>query len=442
MNHTSSPPPCSHQPDLSREFHTDEIANCMRCGFCLPTCPTYVQTGRETASPRGRIALVKAAIDGRLTLDDIEEQMDVCLGCRNCETICPAGVKFGTILEDAREVIQKRKAHRPIVRRIVFDFLFLHRVFMEILGVAFWFYQASGLRSLVHRCGLVSRIAGRDLAAMDLALPAMVAPWRRRRATVHPARGRRRLRVGLFVGCVMDQIFFETNQNTIRLLQAAGCEVVVVPDQSCCGALHAHAGEKSGARMLAKRNIQAFLAADVDVLVNNAGGCGAALKEYPHWFCGDPEWEEPARRFASNMMDISELLVTLDLPALKPVPGRVTIQDSCHLAHGQGITRPLRQLLQAIPGLELQEMAEPDRCCGSAGIYNLTQPELSMRILDGKMGQARATAAETIVTANPGCLIQMRLGIQRAGATNQIRAVHLVDLLAEALSDDEPAPPG
>lgn len=428
-----SQPRGAHPIDLTGEFHTEEIANCMRCGYCLPTCPTYIQIGKETATPRGRIALMKAAIDGRLHLTEIEEPLQLCLGCRNCESVCPAGVKFGTLLEDAREAIQKRKAGRPLARRIFFDLVFPRNGALKVLGALLWLYQASGLQALAQRTGLAAAVAGQAMAAMDRALPRAVAPWRRRRPAVYPAQGARRLRVGLFTGCVMDQVFYETNQNTIKVLQAAGCEVAVVAGQGCCGALHAHAGEKAGARELAKRNIRAFLAAGVDVVVNNAGGCGAALKEYHDWFHGDPEWEGPARRFTGLVQDFSELLATLPLPPLRPVPGRVTVQDSCHLAHGQGIRVQPRQLLRAIPGLELREMAEPDRCCGSAGIYNLTQPELSMRILDRKMDQVQATAAETIVTANPGCLLQMRLGIERAGLQGKVRAVHIADLLAEAL---------
>lgn len=419
--------------DLQREFHVEEIANCMRCGFCLPTCPTYIQIGKETASPRGRIALMKAALDGKLALAQIEEQMSLCLGCRNCESVCPAGVKFGTLLEDARAAIVRRRPSRPLLRRLFFDWVFPRGGALKLLGTLLWFYQASGLQGLAHRTGLAARLAGRDLAALDRALPRVPAPWRRRRPAVLPARGARRLRVGLFTGCVMDQVFFATNANTIRVLQAAGCEVVVVPGQGCCGALHAHAGEPDGARALARRNIQAFLAAGVEAVVNNAGGCGAALKEYPDWFRGDPQWAEKARSFAARVRDFSELLATLPLPPLRPLPGRVTVQDSCHLAHGQGIREQPRQLLRAIPGLEVRELREPDRCCGSAGIYNLTQPELSMGILDGKMAQVQETGAATIVTANPGCLLQMRLGIQRAGLAGQVRAVHIADLLAAAL---------
>lgn len=419
------------------EFNYGEILNCMRCGFCLPTCPTYVHLENEAASPRGRIALMKAAADGRLELADMADQMNVCLGCRNCESVCPSGVHFGALLEDAREAVAATRP-RGLARRLFFDWVFRSRPAIGLLGTLLWLYQASGLRWLAHATRL-ARLLPRHMWEMDAALPRVRAPWRRRRAAVTPARGPRRLRVGMFTGCVMDVLFWEANQAAIDLLAAAGCEVVVVPGQGCCGALHAHSGEKPAARGLARANIAAFGALELDCVVNAAGGCGAALREYGHWFRGDPEWAERAAGFGARVRDLSEVLDELGLPvsaAAAAAPARrVTMQESCHLAHGQGVRNQPRRLIRGVPGAELCELAEPDRCCGSAGIYNLTQPELSMRILDAKMEQVRATGARAVITTNPGCLLQMRLGIVRAGLAGQVEATHLSLFLRQALED-------
>lgn len=424
-----------------QDFNYSELLNCMRCGFCLPTCPTYQETGLEMASPRGRIALIKAAADGRLGLADITPQMDLCLGCRNCEPVCPSGVKYGALLEDARQAVAASKPRGP-VRRLFFDVVFPRAGVLKLMGALLWLYQTSGLHWLAHATGLI-RLLPRHLWEMDAILPRARAPWRRRHtvpaaaqtttSTPTAAAAERRPRVGIFLGCVMEILFWETNQATIQALVAAGCKVVLVEGQGCCGALHAHAGEKPGALKLAKRNIRVFGATDVDYIVNNAGGCGAALKEYGHWLHGDPAWEPHARAFAAKVRDFSELLATLaplDLPGLPDE--KVTMQESCHLAHGQGVRLQPRHILRRIPGVTFSELAEPDRCCGSAGIYNVVQPEMSAQVLNRKMAQVKDTGAQTVVTTNPGCLLQMRLGIRRAGLEGQVRAVHIADLLAEA----------
>lgn len=423
---------------LLQPFDLDEIMNCMHCGFCLPTCPTYVQTGLETYSPRGRIALMKGVATGQLPVDaEFEHHMNACLGCRACETACPAGVPYGGLLETAREVVQETKkiAERPsAVRHLIFKRIFPHPKRVRRLGHLLWAVQTLGLQSLANRTGLV-RILPKALAEMQKSVGTVASPRKRRtRVSRMKAEGETRLTVGMFTGCIMDVMFFETNQATARLLTKAGCDVVFVEAQNCCGAMHAHSGEMSGAKELAQRNIEAFERAGVDFVVNNAGGCGAALKEYGHWFKDDPVWEERARRFASRNRDANELLA--ELPPLrfsKPLPYTVTYQDSCHLAHGQGVRNQPRELLRRIPGLKLVEMRQPDGCCGSAGTYNLTQFDMSMQILDGKMEQVRDTQARLIVTSNPGCLLQMKQGIRRAGLEGQMEAVHIIDLLDRAL---------
>ncbi|WP_334072043.1 MULTISPECIES: (Fe-S)-binding protein [Paenibacillus] len=416
----------------------DEIMNCMHCGFCLPTCPTYVQTGLETYSPRGRIALMKGVATGQLAADaEFEHHMNACLGCRACETACPAGVPYGELLETAREVVQetKKAGQKPsALRNLIFNRIFPYPNRVKRLGSVLWGAQTLGLQSFADRTGLI-RILPRELAEMQKSVGTVASPRERRtRQPRMKAEGETRLTVGLFTGCIMDVMFFETNQATARLLTKAGCDVVFFEGQGCCGAMHAHSGEMSGAKELAKRNIEAFERSGVDFVVNNAGGCGAALKEYGHWFKGDSAWEERARRFAARNRDANEMLA--ELPPLsfsKSLPAKATYQDSCHLAHGQGVRNQPRELLRRIPGLELVEMRQPDSCCGSAGTYNLTQFDMSMRILDGKMEQVRETQAHLIVTSNPGCLLQMKQGILRAGLAGQMEAVHIMDLLDRAL---------
>ncbi|MCL6446046.1 MAG: (Fe-S)-binding protein [Alicyclobacillus sp.] len=420
----------------------DEIENCMRCGFCLPSCPTYRETGLEYASPRGRIALMKAVATGQMEVTEaFDDAMYLCLGCRACETACPAGVQYGHLIEGAREVVESSRPRSPwvrLARRATMGYLFPRPDRMQRIGSLIAMAQRTGLQRRVGGSRWLKRWA-KPLAEMQVALPE-VAPRkvRRMRQPVVPAAtntGSARFRVGVLTGCVMDAVFFETNQNTARVLSAAGCDVVFVEGQTCCGALHAHSGDKAGAIALAKKNIEAFERANVDVYVNNAGGCGAALKEYGHWLKDDAAWADRAKRFSNKMKDFNELLATLPLPRLKPLTGTVTYQDSCHLAHGQGVRLQPRQLLRQIPGLRYVELPGADECCGSAGIYNITQYDMSMQVLDRKMETVARTNVDIIATANPGCLLQMRLGIHRAGLEHRMQAVHIADLLAQALAE-------
>lgn len=404
------------------------LDQCIHCGFCLQACPTYRETGLETASPRGRLAMMKGVVQGDLESDaGFAYEMNLCLGCRACESACPSGVQYGLVLEQARDLAEKTnpqpRLQRYAIRRVLPNARRL-RSLVGLLG----FYQRSGLRHLARRLHLVPA-ALRD---MERALPE--APRRREPL----ATGSGPVRVGLFLGCIQDALFQGTNAATSRLLAAAGC-TVVVPDQlagqTCCGALAAHAGDRAWAKELARQNIAAFEQVDVQYIVNNAGGCGALLKEYSHLLHDEPEWAERAAAFAAKVKDISEVLVAQGLHKQElALPGvRVTYQDSCHLVHGQKVKSPPRTLLKAIKGIQYVELRDADRCCGSAGIYNLTHPEVSGAVLAEKMENAKATRAEIIVTANPGCLLQMRLGVERAGLADKVRVVHLVDLLDEAL---------
>ncbi|KDE50240.1 MULTISPECIES: (Fe-S)-binding protein [Geobacillus] len=434
------------QKAFQERMDEDELMNCMRCGFCLPSCPTYIESGRQEAqSPRGRIALMKAVVDGLIEPDEeVERALNLCLGCRACEPVCPSGVRYGHLLEEARDIIaQHKKMPLPVrlIRKLVFAGLFPHQERMRKATALLGWYQRSGLRTFVRKIGLL-RLLPASFRQMERVLPDVpTAKEMKERPHRLGPDGTVKKRVAFFAGCLMDTMFMATNDATLRLLQLAGCEVIIPPSQGCCGALHGHGGEKAMAKELAKRNIAAFEQLDVDYIVTNAGGCGAFLLEYGHLLKNDPQWCERAAAFAAKIKDISEVLVELgfDQRPLRVAPQTVTYQDSCHLRNVMKTVSAPRRLLRAIEGIEFREMKDADRCCGSAGIYNLVEPEMSMQILDYKMEMAKQTNATTIVTANPGCLLQMKLGIERVGWTGKVRAVHIVDLLLEAVEGAQAA---
>jgi glycolate oxidase iron-sulfur subunit len=427
------------QQQFKERMNEDELMNCMRCGFCLPTCPTYIESGfQESHSPRGRIALMKAVVDGLIEPDeDVERTLNMCLGCRACEPVCPSGVNYGHLLEEARDIIQQNKKHSlpvRILRKAVFEELFPHPHRMRTITGLISFYQRSGLQRIARNTGLLNLLPA-QLKEMEKVLPKVPALKDMKNRPKHlPAQGTTKRRIAFFSGCLMDTMFMETNDATMKLLQLAGCEIVIPPAQTCCGALHGHGGEKSQAKELAKRNIEAFEGLNVDYIITNAGGCGAFLIEYDHLLKDDPDWAKRAKAFTEKIKDISAILVELNFhkKGLKLPAQVVTYQDSCHLRNVMKTASAPRILLQSIEGLQFREMKDADRCCGSAGIYNIVEPEMSMQILDYKMEQAKETKATTIVTANPGCLLQMKLGIERERLSDRVRAVHIVDLLLEA----------
>lgn len=432
---------------LSARFESqldyDELLGCMRCGFCLPTCPTYIRSKDETASPRGRIAIMKGVVDGLIEPDaGVEKTLNECLGCLACEPACPAGVRYSVLLEDARAAILSHKREtgqlslrERAVRKIVFDGLFLHKSNMTKATGLLRFYQQSGLQTVTHSLRILDWLPN-PLQKMEATLPRV--PSRHARVT-RPERfrpsGKVTAKVAFFSGCLMDTMFYETNAHTIQLLQAAGCDVVIPQAQQCCGALHGHAGEQAGAIQLAKQNIEAFEQLDVDYVVTNAGGCGAFLMGYDHLLRHDPLWAERAKRFSASIRDFAQVLIEVDFLTRVPLslpPQRITYQDSCHLRNVQRGALAPRQLLQAIDGVTYVEQEKADHCCGSAGVYNLLQPEIATDILEMKMGHVNETSAQTLVTSNPGCHLQMQLGIHQYG-TSSMRAVHLADLLVEAM---------
>ncbi|MEC1416123.1 (Fe-S)-binding protein [Bacillus sp. JNUCC-24] len=427
------------QQAFQQQMDEKELLNCMRCGFCLPSCPTYIESGQqETHSPRGRIALMKAVRDGVIEPDeDVEHSLNLCLGCRACEPVCPSGVKYGRLLEDARDIIQQHKKQSipvKLVRRVVFKGLFPSQSRMRKAAGLLRFYQTSGLQTAARKTGML-KVLPPHLRLMEQALP-KVPRQRKSRLTEYKAAGPARKRVAFFTGCLMDTVFFSTNEATIQLLQLAGCDVIVPPIQSCCGALHGHSGEKEQAKQLAKRNIEAFEEIDADAIVMNAGGCGAFLSDYDHLLCDDPDFQKRSEAFSKKITDISDILVELEFHRRMPLalPEQViTYQDSCHLRNGMGVQHAPRVLMKAIQGVSFKEMKDSGRCCGSAGIYNILQPKMSMQILDHKMTEATQTKAAAIVTSNPGCQLQMAAGIKRSGHSPSMRAVHLADLLLEAV---------
>ncbi|MCY7991680.1 (Fe-S)-binding protein [Bacillus haynesii] len=430
------------EQQFKQRMDEEELLNCMRCGFCLPSCPTYIESGfQESHSPRGRIALMKAVVDGTIEPDeDVERSLELCLGCRACEPVCPSGVNYGRLLEEARDIIQQNKKHAfpvKVLRRAVFKGLFPHQNRIRALTGMLGVYQRSGMQNVIRKSGLL-RLLPDHLAKMEAVLPKVPNMKQlKKRPHLLPAIGERKKRAAFFSGCLMDTLFLDTNMATIKLLRLAGCEITIPEQQTCCGALHGHSGEKSEAILLAKRNIQAFEDSNADFIVTNAGGCGAFLKEYDHLLKDDSEWRVRAASFTRKLKDFSSVLLELnfDQQSLELPQQIVTYQDSCHLRNVMKTSAEPRRLIRSIKGIEFKEMQNAESCCGSAGIYNIVESEMSMKILDTKMEAAAATRAATIVTANPGCLLQMKLGIERAGLTDQVRAVHLADLLLEAVKE-------
>ena len=404
------------------------VADCVHCGFCLPTCPTYLLWGEEMDSPRGRIYLMKQRIEGAPLDDTMVRHFDQCLGCMACVTACPSGVQYDRLIEATRAQVEKEhdrtpreRAQRGLVFR-VFPYPRRLRAMRPLLRA----YQRSGAAGLVRRRGLLDRLPP-TLAAMERLLPP-VPREREAIAEFTPAVGTRRARVGMLLGCVQREFFPGVNAATVRVLTAEGCEVVTPRAQGCCGALSLHAGRAAEAAAFAKRTISAFESLGVDAVVVNAAGCGSSMKDYADVLAGDPQWHERAERFSAKVRDISELLVELGPVAPRhPLPLVAAYHDACHLSHAQGVRLPPRQLLAAIPDLELREIAEADICCGSAGVYNLFQPDAARDLGDRKARHVLGTGAEVLVTANPGCLLQIQAAALRTG--HSLALAHTVQVI-------------
>jgi glycolate oxidase iron-sulfur subunit len=441
-------PAVQHFGDRDRP-DPDIFSACVRCGLCLPHCPTYRETLRETSSPRGRIHLIQAVSEGRLSVTSpgFVSQMYQCLDCRACEDVCPSGVQYGKLVEAARTQIERARP-RPLAQRLlrwmVFDGLFQDMGVFRAVNRLLWLYQRVGLQWLARRLGLLKLLRLQEKEALLPSLSArFLVPRGQIVAPTWVAADQPRARVALFAGCIMSTAFAETDRATTRVLAANGCEVHIPPGQGCCGALTVHAGEMDRARVLARRTIEAFERLEektpLNAIIVNAAGCGAALKEYGHLLRDDSQFAKRAADFSAKVKDITEFLGELEQRGelnreMRPLHLTVTYQEACHLVHAQRITEQPRRLLHAVPGLRLVEMDESALCCGSAGIYNITQPEMSRRLLTRKMRHALATEAAVIVSTNPGCILQLQAGVRAAGAP--VRVAHLVDVLDAAYAGD------
>jgi glycolate oxidase iron-sulfur subunit len=402
------------------------IDACVHCGFCLQSCPTYLTLEDENDSPRGRVLLMRSALEGTLGIDDpsLETHIDRCLGCRACETACPSGVPYGHLLEATRATMAERRRLPFVARLILWTF---GRPTALTIAMAL-----SRLLRTTRIPALMSRMNGR----LGFAMAMLASTERKRAATEYTARGdATRGTVAMLLGCVMEGLLTGANRATERTHVVNGYSMVDAPGQRCCGALHAHAGDLDAARALARANVAAFEKADAQYICVNAAGCGAMMKEYAHLLADDAEFAERAARVSARVRDVSELLVAAGpVAGATPVHASVTYDAPCHLLHAQRIADPPLAMLRAIPGLRLVPLSGAEHCCGAAGIYNLVEPDTSNAVLAPKLENIRATSATLVATGNPGCLMQIGAGLRRASIDS--RVVHPVELLDASYRSD------
>ncbi len=404
------------------------INQCVHCGFCLPACPTYVLWGEEMDSPRGRIYLMKMASEGGTALTpSVVDHFDKCLGCVSCMTACPSGVDYGKLIEATRAQVERhhpRTSEEQAQRKMIFS-LFPNVGKLRTMRPLLQFYQRSGLQSLVRGTGIL-KLFPKYMGTMEALLPKLGD--HHEVAAMTPAQGAKRARVGVMLGCVQREFLSEINAATVRVLSAEGCEVVAPKEQGCCGALLIHAGEETPALQHAKKMIDVFEQANVDIIITNAGGCGSNVREYGHQLRDDPQYAERAKKFSAKCRDITEFLAELGPRAKRhPLNARVAYHDSCHLQHAQKVRLQPRQLLSSIPGAQVLEIPEAPLCCGSAGIYNMVQPETAQTLGDRKAEWIAPLKADVVATGNPGCLIQLQQALERKG--ERTRVVHTVQVL-------------
>ena len=418
-------------PDAPAE---EDLYKCVHCGFCLQACPTYLMTGLETESPRGRIALMKAVNEERIGITPAAfKHWDMCIQCRACEVACPSGVPYGRLIEATMSQVAAHRRPSLLARLVswlILKHLFPYQRRLRLLTGGLRAFQRTGLEAAVRKTRLL-RLVAPGLASLQEASPRVPSSSFHARGQVVRPPGETRARVALLSGCVMPLVHGPEMDAVVRVLARNGCEVVVTRSQGCCGAIHSHVGDLDTARAMARRNIDAFLSDGVDAVVVASAGCGVRMKEYDHLLHEDPEYAGRAREFVALVKDIHELLVELPFdPPTGRLERRVTYQDSCHLSHAQRITEAPRQIMRSIPGLELVEMAGSTVCCGSGGTYSITQRDASVELLDSKMDAVEETGADVIATANPGCVMQLQYGGRRRDSRIQVR--YVTDLLDEA----------
>lgn len=417
------------------------VQQCMHCGMCLPTCPTYVETRLERNSPRGRIALMRSIADGELEVTkEFGEEMYYCLGCLACTTACPAGVNYPELFENARAEIEHQgvlvSTERRFWRWLTLRQLFAKPWMLHLVGRMLWLYQASGLCGLVRKSG-VMKLVPKNLRDLEPSTPVIQRRFSAQLiAEQEKAVTTEKYRIGLLTGCVADMVFSNINRDTADVLLENGCSVVTPRSQGCCGSLHAHNGDLEQAEIQARRLIDQFDLENLDAIITNAAGCGSHLKHFGNLLRKDPDYAEKAKQWDAKVRDISEWLVEIGFRkpeggAVGIEPEQVTYHEACHLCHGQGISSQPREILRAVPGLQLVEMKDAMNCCGSAGVYNITQPEQAEKLQREKVGNIAATAASVVVTANPGCHLQIENGCKGAGM-DSVSVRHPATMLAEA----------
>jgi glycolate oxidase iron-sulfur subunit len=402
----------------------DKSLACIHCGLCLSSCPTYLETGNENDSPRGRIYLMRAMQEGRLGLEDAAVgHIDLCLGCRACEAVCPSGVQYGHLLEHTRDHIEKkykRGAFQTFLRRVAIEKIFPFPARMKLALLPVKAVRALGVEKLLPK------FAREALSLVPEQMNRVTLP------EISPAIGQRQGRVGFVSGCVMSVMFGGTNAASVRLLNRSGYDVVTPPAQGCCGALYAHSGQLDLAREAARKNIEAFEKQNLDAIIINAAGCGSTLKEYGQLLYDDPQWRPRGEEFSAKVKDLTEWLASESSKfKVRSSSVKVTYHDACHLAHAQRITAQPRELVKAVAGKNFVELPESDICCGSAGTYNLTEPEMAERLQERKIKNILTTGASIVVTSNPGCLLQIQAGLRKANP--EIEVLHIADFLDRAL---------
>lgn len=418
-------------PDAPQE---SELYKCVHCGFCLQACPTYVETGLEAESPRGRIALMKAVNEGRIGITDtVMRHWDLCIQCRACEVACPSGVPYGNLIEATmQQVADKRKPAfvNDKIGSFALKKLLPNQGLLSMVVGSMRMYQRLGLQKAMRKSGLLGLLPG-NMGKLEESMPELPSEVFKAQGQMYRANGEVKARVALLSGCVMPLIHGPEMNAVVRVLTRNGCEVVVTKEQGCCGAINSHVGDLETARELARQNVDAFMAEEVDYIVIASAGCGARMKEYGHLLRDDSAYAEKAEALSAKVRDIHELLAELPIePPKGHLPYKVTYQDSCHLSNAQRITAAPRQLLRTIPGIEFVELSNADKCCGAGGTYTITERDFSMRVLDSKMDAIRETGANVVATANPGCLMQMQYGAQRDDMPVKVK--YITDLLDES----------